>query len=50
MQEAILAGRAVFGDEHLPSAINIPLKQLDHESTMQLDRTHPVIVYCHDPR
>lgn len=39
---------AEFEDEHLPGAINIPLKQLDRESTMQLDRAHPVIVYCHD--
>jgi rhodanese-related sulfurtransferase len=39
---------AEFEDEHLPGAINIPLKQLDRESTMQLDRAHPVIAYCHD--
>jgi len=39
---------AEFADEHLPGAINVPLKQLDLESTRQLDRAHPVIVYCHD--
>ena len=39
---------AEFADEHLPGAIDIPLKQLDRKSTMQLDRAHPVIVYCHD--
>jgi rhodanese-related sulfurtransferase len=39
---------AEFEDEHLPGAINIPLKQLDRESTMQLDRERPVIVYCYD--
>ena len=32
---------------HLPGAINVPLKQLD-VSTGQLDRSRPVIVYCHD--
>lgn len=32
---------------HLPGAINLPLRQLD-ESTGQLDRSRPVIVYCHD--
>ena len=37
-----------FADEHLPGAINIPLKQLDRESAVRLDRAHPVIVYCHD--
>jgi len=39
---------AEFADEHLPGAINIPLKQLDRESAVRLDRADPVIVYCHD--
>lgn len=39
---------AEFEDEHLPGAMHIPLKQLDRESTMQLDRGRPVIVYCYD--
>ncbi len=34
--------------EHLPGAINIPLKQLDAETTRQLDSQQPVVVYCHD--
>ncbi len=37
-----------FEDEHLPSAINIPLKALDGESTRELNRLRPVIVYCYD--
>jgi rhodanese-related sulfurtransferase len=37
-----------FADEHLPGAINIPLKTLDAESTASLDRQRPVIVYCND--
>jgi rhodanese-related sulfurtransferase len=37
-----------FDDEHLPGAINIPLKKLDRETTEQLDRERPVIVYCYD--
>jgi rhodanese-related sulfurtransferase len=32
---------------HLPGAVNLPLKQLDAK-TGQLDRSRPVIVYCHD--
>jgi len=40
--------QAEFEDEHLPGAINIPLKELDRERTRQLDRERPVIVYCHD--
>ena len=34
--------------EHLPGAINIPLKTLNAESTARLDRRGPVIVYCYD--
>jgi rhodanese-related sulfurtransferase len=37
-----------YADEHLPGAINIPLKTLDAETTGQLDREWPVIVYCYD--
>jgi rhodanese-related sulfurtransferase len=37
-----------FEDEHLPGAINIPLKTLDAESTKSLDPQGPVIVYCND--
>ncbi len=39
---------AEFEDEHLPGAINIPLKDLNGETTRQLKRGQPVIVYCHD--
>jgi rhodanese-related sulfurtransferase len=39
---------AEFEDEHLPSAINIPLKQLDRERAQALDRERPVMAYCHD--
>lgn len=39
---------AEFEEEHLPGAISIPLKQLDRETTKQLDRARPVVVYCHD--
>ena len=35
-------------DEHLPGAVNIPLKDLDARSTAGLDRGRPVIVYCYD--
>jgi rhodanese-related sulfurtransferase len=39
---------AEYEEEHLPGAINIPLKELDRETTAQLHRDQPVIVYCHD--
>jgi rhodanese-related sulfurtransferase len=44
--EVLPAGE--FEDEHLPGAINIPLKALDRDSTAALERERPVIVYCHD--
>ena len=37
-----------YEDEHLPGAINIPLKSLDESSATQLNRHAPVIVYCYD--
>jgi rhodanese-related sulfurtransferase len=39
---------AEFEDEHLPGAVNLPLKTLDRERTRQLERERPIIVYCHD--
>ncbi len=35
-----------YGEEHLPGAINIPLKTLSAEATARLQRDQPVIVYC----
>jgi rhodanese-related sulfurtransferase len=40
--------RAEYEEEHLPGAISIPLKELNRETTRQLTRDQPVIVYCHD--
>jgi len=37
-----------YADEHLPGAINIPLKTLDEQSAQRLERGRPVIVYCYD--
>lgn len=39
-----------YGVEHLPGAINIPLKALDVSSAAQLDEDRPVVVYCWDYR
>jgi len=39
---------AEYAEEHLPGAINIPLKSLDATSAQQLDRAKPVVVYCYD--
>jgi len=37
-----------YEEEHLPGAINLPLKQLDASTAAMLDRARPVIVYCND--
>lgn len=37
-----------YGAEHLPGAINIPLKKLDRTTAKRLDSQRPVITYCHD--
>jgi rhodanese-related sulfurtransferase len=40
--------REEFEEEHLPAAINIPLKQLTKEAIASLDHQRPVVVYCWD--
>jgi rhodanese-related sulfurtransferase len=37
-----------YDEEHLPGAVNIPLKTLDARSTATLDKRTPVVVYCWD--
>jgi rhodanese-related sulfurtransferase len=37
-----------YDTEHLPGAINIPLPQLDRQTTATLQQDRPVIVYCYD--
>jgi rhodanese-related sulfurtransferase len=40
--------REEYAEEHLPGALNIPLKEMDAASVEQLDRRAPVVVYCYD--
>ncbi len=37
-----------YEEEHLPDAINIPLRRVASEAVEKLDRGRPVIVYCWD--
>ncbi len=37
-----------YDEEHLPSALHLPLKSLTRESAAILDPTRPVVVYCWD--
>ena len=41
-------GQDEFEHDHLPGAVNIPLKQLDEKTTRQLDKRRSVLVYCND--
>jgi phage shock protein E len=37
-----------YAEDHLPGAINLPLRRLEQEATAVLDRHRAVIVYCWD--
>jgi rhodanese-related sulfurtransferase len=37
-----------FEEEHLPGAINLPLRRIETKARDRLDPTRPVIVYCFD--
>lgn len=39
---------AEYADQHLPGALNIPLKTLSPDTTAGLNRTRPIVVYCWD--
>jgi rhodanese-related sulfurtransferase len=41
--------RDEYDEEHIPGAVNIPLKELDRATAQRtLDAARPVITYCHD--
>jgi rhodanese-related sulfurtransferase len=37
-----------YGEEHLPGAINLPLRRIETEASQVLDASRPVVVYCAD--
>ena len=37
-----------FEEEHLPGAVNFPLRRLEAEAREKLDPERPVVVYCWD--
>ena len=41
-------GPEEFEEDHLPGAVNIPLRTIETEATERLDRGRPVLVYCWD--
>ena len=40
--------RVEYDEEHLPGAVNLPLKELNATTAQRLDRKRPVSTYCHD--
>jgi len=38
-----------YGEDHLPGAINLPLRKIETEAIRALDPSRPVVVYCADP-
>ena len=37
-----------YNEDHLPGAINLPLRKIEIEASQVLDPSRPVIVYCWD--
>jgi rhodanese-related sulfurtransferase len=40
--------RDEYEEEHLPGAINLPLRRVETEATTALDSRSPIVVYCWD--
>jgi rhodanese-related sulfurtransferase len=38
-----------YSEDHLPGAINLPLRRIETEAKQILDPSRPVVVYCADP-
>lgn len=37
-----------YQEEHLPGAVNMPLKSLTADAIAQFDKSKPTVVYCWD--
>jgi rhodanese-related sulfurtransferase len=37
-----------YREDHIPGAINLPLRQVERQADGLLDRNRPLIVYCWD--
>ena len=38
-----------YAEDHLPGAVNLPLRKIEAEALRVLDLSRPVVVYCADP-
>jgi rhodanese-related sulfurtransferase len=41
-------GPEEFEEDHLPGAINLPLRKLETDAGRVLERSRPILVYCWD--
>ena len=39
----------VYAEDHLPGAINLPLRKIETEAKRVLDPSRPIVVYCANP-
>jgi phage shock protein E len=37
-----------YGEDHLPGARSLPLRDIDRDTASTIERSRPVIVYCWD--
>jgi rhodanese-related sulfurtransferase len=37
-----------YGEDHVPGAINLPLRRIETEGRQVLDPDRPIVVYCAD--
>ena len=37
-----------YGEDHLPGAINLPLRRIEAQAASMLDPTRAIVVYCWD--
>lgn len=48
IQVVDVLGQEEFEEDHLPGAINLPLRKLETKARRRLDPARPVLVYCWD--
>lgn len=48
VQVVEVLGAEEFEEDHIPGAINLPLRRIETEALNRLDRARPVLVYCWD--
>jgi rhodanese-related sulfurtransferase len=37
-----------YGEDHIPGAVNLPLRRIETEARQVLDHARPIVVYCAD--